>query len=109
MNEYISKLKQAPTNELRLLLSSGICGDEYKCTLTEYMTRHDRANISPSRKLKNRKLKPQIDQRQITKTMVKTLNVKELKALMASGLSGKKRRIVYTEYLNRIHRLRNTL
>ena len=109
MNEYTSKLKQVPTDELRMLLSSGICGNEYKRTLTEYMTRPDKANISPGRKLKNRKLKPQVDAGQISKDMITTLNMRQLKSLMAAGLDGKKRKLVYTEYLRRIHKLRNTL
>ena len=102
MNEHLNRLKTTPTKELAILLSSGICGDEYKSVLSEYLARHDRTHITPSRKLKNRKLKPQIDLRQVTRIMVKTLNVKELKTLMASGLDGNKRKIVYTEYLNHI-------
>ena len=35
MNEYLNKLKTTPTQELAMLLSSGINGSEYKDVLKE--------------------------------------------------------------------------
>ena len=105
MKEEFSKLKQLSTKNLRILLGSGIVGNEYKSVLSEYMTRPDRANISPCRKFKNQKHGLKIDNRQITKTMVKTLNIRELKSLLASGISGSKRKLVSLEYISRIHQL----
>ena len=37
--EDFGKLKQMSTQKLRLLLASGLRGDEYKSVLSEYMSR----------------------------------------------------------------------
>ena len=106
MNEYLNKLKTTPTQELAMLLSSGINGSEYKDVLKEYITRNDKRNIKPCRKLKNRKSKPQIDLDNITRDYLKLFNIRELKGLMATGVIGDAKKLIYTEYLNRIHILR---
>jgi len=105
--KYEEELKQMSTKDLAMLLSSGICGDEYKDALVEYTTRHDKPNIKPGRKIKNRKARPKIDYKNITYKEIKQLNLKELKTLMACGLTAKKRKVIYTEYLNRVYLLRD--
>jgi len=105
--KYKKSLKTCTTKELAILLSSGICGDEYKQVLVEYSTRPEceKRHKKPSDRYKsNHKKCSRINLNDVNEDNVKKLRFYELKLLIPRS-NGVKYKLLSKEYARRIHLL----